>query len=97
MSDQMKHTSEYVKSLVSVGRVSVHLHGWRLLDDGGQEYTDEKPDGYSTYCRIETPDDPQQPFDIRNEQDHAQLQSAVGVAQQMALYLFNDRDDWNHD
>lgn len=77
--------------------VSVHLHGWRNLPCGSQEYCDENPDGWSTYVRHETPDDPRQPFNISNEQDHATLQDARERAGGLAQCLFNDPEDWNHD
>lgn len=79
--------------------VSVHLHAFITLPDGGQEYTDDekKADGFSTYVRRETPEDPQQPFDISNEQDHAHIQTAINRARQMAGTLFCDPDNWHHD
>lgn len=78
--------------------VSVHLHAFVNLPDGAQEYTDDgkAADGFCTYVRRETPGDPQQPFDISNEQDHATRADAERCAQEMAHCLFADRDQWEH-
>lgn len=81
------------------GRLSVHLHAFQTLPSGDQEYTDDeaKADGYCTYIRVKTPDDPQQPFDTSHELDHATLESAQATAQGQAWALLGADAGYNHD
>lgn len=78
---------------------SIHLHGFTTLADGSQEHSDDwmQIDGWCVYIRTETPNDPQQPFDINNEADFADFPTAKAHAQGLARCLFCDPDDWNHD
>jgi len=65
----------------------VCLHGWVTLPSGEVEYADlelEDVDGYSVYFRFPTPQDPQQPFDITDEQDFTSLEEARFYAQGLA-------------
>ena len=81
------------------GRASVHLHGFCNLPDGGQEYSDDPAqiDGWAIYIRVETPEDPQQPFDLHELPDHQTYESAIGVARALAQRLLGDAEAWNHD
>ena len=64
-------TYSEIKRAAREGRASVHLHGFCNLPDGGQEYSDNPAqiDGWAIYIRVETPDDPQQPFDLHELPD----------------------------
>ena len=69
------------------------------LPDGAQEYSDDPAqiDGWAIYVRVETPDDPQQPFDLHELPDHSTYESAKGVVRALALQLLGDAEAWNHD
>ena len=92
-------TYSKIKQAVREGRASVHLHGFCNLPDGGQEYSDDPAqiDGWAIYIRIETPDDPQQPFDLHELTDHPTYECAKGAARALALQLLGDAEAWNHD
>lgn len=79
------------------GAAAVHIHGFTTLPDGGQEYSDDPAhiDGWSSMVRIETPDDPQQPFDIVLEMDHDTKDRAEARARMLAHALFGDIDQWS--
>ncbi len=62
--------------------------------DGGQGYC---VDLVLIYVRVETPDDPQQPFDLHELPDHQTYASAEGAARAIALQLLGDAEAWNHD
>lgn len=67
---------------------SVQVHAWAFDTDGGQDYADadlgEPHDGWAVYLRVETPDDPQQPFDCRNDQDFTTKEEALTYAGTLA-------------
>jgi hypothetical protein len=88
-----------IKQAAREGRASVHLHGFCNLPDGGQEYCDDlaEIDGWAIYIRVETPDDPQQPFDLQELPDHPTFESAKGAAHATALQLLGDAEAWHHD
>ncbi|MEQ9243845.1 hypothetical protein [Roseovarius indicus] len=88
-----------IRQAAREGRASVHLHGFRNLPDGGQEYCDDPAliDGWAIYVRVETPDDPQQPFDLHELPDKQTYSSAEGAARAIALQLLGDAEAWNHD
>lgn len=88
-----------IKQAAREGRASVHLHGFCNLPDGGQEYCDDPAeiDGWAVYVRVETPDDPQQPFDLHELPDHQTYASAEGAARAMALQLLGDAQAWIYD
>jgi hypothetical protein len=88
-----------IKQAAREGRASVHLHGFCNLPDGGQEYSDDPAqiDGWAIYVRVETPDDPQQPFDLYDLPDHPTYESAKGAAHATALQLLGDAEAWHHD
>ncbi|MEP0961340.1 MAG: hypothetical protein ABJQ70_17195 [Roseobacter sp.] len=88
-----------IRQAAREGRASVHLHGFCNLPDGGQEYCDDLAliDGWAIYFRVETPDDPQQPFDLHELPDHQTYACAEGAARAIALQLLGDAEAWNHD
>ena len=53
--------------------VSIQVHAWHFVNNGDcQEHcceSEHTPDGWSVYTRVETPDDPSQPFNIFSEED----------------------------
>jgi hypothetical protein len=61
---------------------TIQVHPWELLPCGAQSYchAPNTPDGWCVYTRIETPNDPQQPFDIIDEEDFATLPEALAAA-----------------
>lgn len=69
---------------------SVCMNAWAWTEAGDQEYADAamgaRHDGWSTYLRIETPDDPQQPFDIpdASDRDFTTRDEAEAFAQELA-------------
>lgn len=88
-----------LKQAAREDRVSVHLHGFQTLPDGSQEYSDNPAqiDGWCTYIRIKTPNDPQQPFDTSHEADHATFEEARERARAQAYGLLGDALEFNHD
>lgn len=88
-----------LRQAARANRVSVHLHAWRQMPDGSQEYTDDAvlANGWATYIRIETPDDPQQPFDTTHEADHTTMRDALARARGQAFGLLGDVNAFNHD
>jgi hypothetical protein len=46
---------------------------------------------------VETPVDPQQPFDLHELPDHQAYASAEGAARAIALRLLGDAESWSHD
>jgi hypothetical protein len=76
--------------------ITVHMHAFKALPDGSTEYTDnhKQADGWSTYIRVDTPDDPEQSFDINNEADHETYDAARICAEGLAQNLHCDRDAW---
>ena len=88
-----------IKQAAREGRASVHLHGFGNLPDGGQEYCDDpaRIDGWAIYVWVETPDDPQQPFDLYELPDQQTYASAEGAVRVIALQLLGDAEALNHD
>lgn len=88
-----------LKPAARQGRISVHLHGFINLPDGGQECCDieEDIDGWAVYIREETPQDPQQPFDIHEVSDRPTYEAAEKVARGIAEQLLGDAEDWELD
>ena len=89
-----------IKQAAREGRISVHLHGFRNLRDGGQECCDDlaEIDGWAVYVRVETQNDPQQPFDLYELPDHHQTYaSAEGTARAIVLQLLGEAEAWNYD
>ncbi len=89
-----------LKEAITAGmEMTVHAHAWSRLPSGDIEYTDDADDadGFSTYVRVETSSDPQQPFDIVNEEDHDTLKLAQSRASALAAAVCGDRDDWEFD
>lgn len=88
-----------MKQAAREGRLSVHLHGFQNLPCGSQEYCDDqsKISGWAVYLRAETPNDPQQSFDIHELPDRPTQAEAQSAASQAALTLLNDTEAWDHD
>ena len=88
-----------IRQAAREGRASVHLHGFCNLLDGGQEFCDDpaRIDGWAIYVRVETPDDPQQPFHRHELPDHQIYASAESAACAIALQLLGDAEAWDHD
>lgn len=74
------------------GEVSVYVHAFTFTPGGDTEYTDapDKADGWSSYVRLETPDDPDQPFDVTLEADHPDRTSAEQRATALARAFLGD-------
>lgn len=92
-------TGPEIHGAARLDRVTVHLHGWLTLPDGSQEYSDDwlKIDGWSSYLRVETPDDPQQPFDIVWDVNHTSQPDAEARARELAGVFLGDPDEFHHD
>ena len=73
--------------------------GWEPRSNCGQENSDDPAliDGWAIYVRAETPDDPQQPFDLHELPDHPTYTSAESAARALALQLLGDAEAWNLD
>ena len=81
---------------------SIHIHGTVTLPDGSQEHcypndADGMPFCWSVYRRIETPNDPQQPFDIVDEADFMTLEAAITRADTLARMHAIHPDDIERD
>ena len=77
--------------------MTVHLHAFAALPDGSQEtvFDEDDADGFCTFIRTATPDDPQQPFNITREEDHETLDDAIGRAEALALMIRRDPNDYH--
>lgn len=78
---------------------TVHMQGFTIDENGDQTHCDD-PDliqGWTTYVRIETPDDPQQPFDIIRSEDHPDEPTATARAEALALEIHGDAEDYEVD
>ncbi len=77
--------------------LTICLHAWRHAEYGDQEYSDassgEHVDGWTVYVREETPQDPQQPFDIPEEADFATYEEAAAHARDLSARLGLNADD----
>lgn len=67
---------------------TVQMHAWLKLECGSHEYADadmgDEYTGWSTYLRVPTPHDPQQPFTVREEQDHLTREAAMIAAKELS-------------
>jgi hypothetical protein len=88
-----------IKQAAREGRASIHLHGVTTLPCGAMEYSDDaaRIDTWAVYVRVETPEDPVQPFDIHELPDHATFKAAERAARAAALSLLGDAEAWAHD
>lgn len=74
---------------------ALHICPFRTLECGAQEYTEaDDADGWCVFLRIETPNDPQQPFDIMEAGDFETLEAAEASARGWATLFFGDPENW---
>ncbi len=92
--EQYQRTRDHVKE---GGSIAVYVHGFTTLPCGAQEYSDNPDhiDGWCSMVRVETPDDPQQPFDIILEVDHATRENAEARAGLLAHAFLDDQEEWD--
>ena len=80
------------------GRLTVRLSAFIYDEDATQTYWPDidTADGYSVYVYVETPEDPQQPFDTHDVRDCPTYGLAVAWAKATALTLLDDEEEWEH-
>lgn len=76
----------------------VICHGTMILDNGDHTHADgaSNPDLWSVYLRTETPEDPQQPFDITEEKDFKYVSDAHSYAVDLCQ-KYRLRDDFEEE
>lgn len=74
---------------------SILIHAVMTDENGDSGYAEiDQAESFAVYVRTETPEDPQQPFDISDDSDHATLQDAIDQAKRLSVDLFNNPDQW---
>ena len=68
---------------------SIHIHAMVTLPDGSQEFcypsdANGRTLFWTAYRRIETPNDPRQPFDLKDEGDFQSKDAAIAYANTLA-------------
>lgn len=76
-------------------RIEVMMCGMKKDGAGGETHAEpEDAEFWTSYVRVETPDDDVQPFDIVMDHDHRTKAQAEARAIDLARVLLGDKEKW---